>query len=138
MSMEQPPPEVLAFVVADHGYRDDVSGKLFLLGIRWFIGASTFPWHQPRLTVYVALVEGRGENVFQVRLIDVDQAREPVFVEEATVNFSDPITEHEVVFQLPDLVFPEPGEYRVELYADGRFLRERRLVLIPLENPGQL
>ena len=55
---------------------------------------------------------------------------------ETTVNFLDPTEEVEVVFRLLDLVFPEPGDYRVQLYGAGQFLRERRFLLIPLENPG--
>jgi hypothetical protein len=74
----------------------------------------------------------------QVRLVDVDDEREAVFVDERTVTFPDPLTEVEVVFPLPDLVFPEPDEYRLQLYADGQFLRERQIVLIQLENPDVL
>jgi len=42
----------------------------------------------------------------------------------------------EIVFRLIDLVFPEPGDYRLQLSAAGQFMKERRLLIIPLENPG--
>jgi hypothetical protein len=59
--MEQPPPEVLALVVADLAYRDDVSGKYFILGSRFWIAATGgFPYTHPRLAVYAALTNGRG------------------------------------------------------------------------------
>jgi hypothetical protein len=137
MSMEQPPPEVLALVVADLGYRDDVSGKFFLLGTRRVIWTRELPLTHPRLAIYTAMIGGRGEVPLELRVLDADEAREPIIAEEVNVSFPDPLTEIEVVFHLTDLVFPEPGEYRFQLFAAGQFLRERRVSIVPLENPGQ-
>src|SRR5688500_12292229 len=135
--MEQPLPEVLALVLADDVFHDDVSGKLFILGIRSVMGANVFPWNVTRLAAYVALVDGRGETSFRLRLVDADEDREPVFENESLVTFPDPLTEIELVFKLSNLVFPEPGEYRLQLYATGQFLRERRVVIVPLEDAGR-
>jgi uncharacterized protein DUF6941 len=134
--MEQPPPEVLALVLADHVHRDDLSDKLFILGTRSAIGARSFPWTHPVLAIYAALVDGRGETALRFRLVDADEAREAVAEEETVVTFPDPVTELQVVVFFSDLVFPEPGDYRLQLLADGQFLRERRLLVVPLENPG--
>ncbi len=69
-------------------------------------------------------------------VIDVDEAREPVLDFETKVNFLDPTEEIEIAFRLVDLVFPEPGDYRWQLFGAGQLLRERRFLVIPLENPG--
>lgn len=135
--MEPPLPEVLALIITDQVYRDEVSGTLSMLGIRSAIGATAFPWNHPRLSAYVALANGRGETSMRIRLVDSDEDRDPVFEDETQVTFPDPLAEIELVFKLSDLVFPEPGEYRLQLLAAGQFLRERRLVIIPLENPDQ-
>lgn len=137
MPIEQQPPEVLALVAADHVYRDDVTGKLFILGTRSAFGAVAFPFSCPSLAVYVSMIDGRGEKALLIRLIDVDAVREPVLEYETTVNFLDPTEEVEVVFRLEELVFPEPGDYRLQIHGAGQFLRERRLLIIPLENPGR-
>jgi hypothetical protein len=137
MPSEPPPPQVLALLVADHVHRDDISGKLFILGTRSGINAAAFPFHHPGLAVYAALTEGRGETEIQVRLIDVDEEREPVFAIDTRVAFSDPIVEMEVAFLVEDLIFPEPGDYRAQLLAGGQVLAERRIRLPPLENPGE-
>jgi hypothetical protein len=134
--VEQPPPEVLALVIADHVYRDDTSGKFFVLGTRASMGAGALPFTCPSLAVYAGLINGRGETALRLRLIDVDEAREPVVEFETVVNFLDPTEELEIAFRLLDLVFPEPGDYRLQLYAAGQFLRERRFLVIPLEAPG--
>jgi hypothetical protein len=52
--------------------------------------------------------------------------------------FSPPTDEGAGVFLLRDLVFPEPGDYRLQLWGAGRLLRERRFLVIPLENPDPL
>lgn len=134
MAGEQPPPRALALLVADHMHRDDISGKLFILGIRYWLAATTFPWSHPKLAVYAALTNGRGNTEVKVRLIDVDEEREAVFTHDTHVMFSDPTVESELVFLVEDLIFPEPGDYRLQLFAAGQFLGERRIRLTLLEN----
>ncbi len=136
MPVERQPPEVLALVIADHVHRDDGGGKFFILGTRASIGAAAFPFTCSSLAVYASLIDGRGETPMRLRLIDVDEAREPVLEFETTVNFLDPTEEVELAFRLVDLVFPEPGDYRLQLYGADQLLRERRFLVIPLENPG--
>lgn len=137
MPVEHQPPEVLALLVADHVHRDEGSGKFFILGTRSWIGAATFPHTCPGLAVYAVLADGRGETTVKVRLIDVDETRDPVVEFETVVAFLDPSADVEVAVRLVDLVFPEPGEYSLQVYGAGQFLRERRLFLVPLENPGK-
>jgi hypothetical protein len=51
------------------------------------------------------------------------------------VTFPNPVTEVELVVVLDEIVFPEPGEYRLQLFAAGQLWRERRVMVIALENP---
>jgi len=134
--VEQPPPEVLALILVDYVHRDDSTGKFFLLGTRASSNAAVFPFHCPSLGVYASMIDGRGETALRLRLIDVDETREPVLEFETMVNFLDPTEELEIAFHLVNLAFPEPGDYRLQLYAGEQFLRERRFLVIPLENPG--
>ena len=134
VATEQPPPEVLALLIADQVYQDPVSGKVTVLGMSSAIGATVFPFSHPGVTVYAALTDGRGETPIQVRLLDVDEVREPVWEHQTDVSFPDPITEVELVVVLDDIVFPEPGEYRLQLLGAGQLLRERRLMVIALED----
>jgi len=125
-------------IVADQIYRDDLSGTLSILGIRTVIGATSLPLHHPGLIVYAALVEGRGSIVFELRFVDIDEEREPIYSIDADVTFRDPLTAVELIFEMNDLVFPEKGEYRVQLLVNGQLLRERRLTVLPLNtNRGE-
>ena len=136
MAIEQQPPEVLALLIADYVHRDDSTAKFFLLGTRAAIGAAAFPFSCPSLAVYASMIDGRGETLLRLRVIDVNEERESVLEFDTTVNFLDPTEEVEIAFRLVDLIFPEPGDYRFQLYGAGQFLRERRFLIIPLENPG--
>src|SRR4051794_7047377 len=57
------------------------------------ISEATFPFTCPTLAVYASLIDGRGETPLRLRLIDVDESREPVVDFETTVNFLDPTEE---------------------------------------------
>lgn len=129
--MEKPLPEVLALVVADLVYHDDVSEKLSVLGVRSRFFASSYPCRITQLSAYAVIVEGRGAMTFEIRVTDAE--RPPVYENEVEVNFSDPLTEVELIFDMKDLTFPEPGEYRLQLRVAGRFLCERRLLLVPIQ-----
>lgn len=100
-------------------YRDEISGKVSVLGMSSVIGATEFPWTHPGIVVYAALSDGR-ETAVQVRLIDADESREPVWETETVVDFPDPITELELVVFLDEVVFQEPGDYRLQLYGAPR------------------
>ena len=131
--MSAPPPEVIALVLADQVYRDEDSGKLFVLGVRSRIGAASFPLSHGHLVVYVALVNGRGAAAIGIRLIDADEEDEPLAEQEVIIEFPSPLDEVQVIFDLHNLTFPTHGDYRLQLLCDGHFLRERILVVFPKE-----
>lgn len=136
MPVEQQPPEVFAVLIADYVHRDENTGRFVIVGTRSSIGAANFPCERRSLSVYAALTDGRGETAIKVCLVDADQGREPVLEFETMLSFQDPTEELEIAFVLSDLVFPEPGDYRLQLYGADQLLRERRFLVIPLENPG--
>lgn len=132
--MEKPLPVVLALVVADLVYHDDISSKPFILGVRSVILGSSFPCEIPRLAVYAAVVEGRGTMTLEIRLIDADEERTAVYEAAADVTFRDPLTEVELTFEMKDMSFPQQGDYRLQMRVDGRFLCERRLWLVDTDS----
>jgi hypothetical protein len=122
--VEQQPPEVLALLIADHVHRDDGTGKFFILGTRASIGAAAFPFNCPSLAVYAGLVDGRGETPVRLRLIDADEAREPVLEFETTVNLREPFSNSGML--------PTPGKCR-ELAAEVDWEFHRAVGLLPPE-----
>lgn len=128
--MIQQLPQVLTMTIADVVHRDSSSGKFFILGTYNTIAAQDFPCVHPIMGVYLALTDGRGKTPLTIRLIDAEEEREPLLIIEALVDFPDPTQVVEVGFSCQRVEFPQPGEYRLELFAAGEPLLERRLFVM--------
>ncbi len=116
----------MALLICDHVWRDPRSGKHSLLGTFFGLGASSFPL-VTSLSVYFSVTEGRGSLPVRMELIDVDEEREPVFDVEGVFEFQDVRQVVEGTFVFENISFPEPGEYRLNLFIAGEFLMERAL-----------
>jgi len=123
----QQPPIVLAMVPADRILVDVATGKNTVEGTFQSLSATVFPFVCQRFAVYVVLTDGYGETRVRLVLVDVDEEREPVFEMETMVEFSDPLAVAEVAFTREVVAFPEPGEYRLQLFAANEPLMERRV-----------
>lgn len=130
-----PPPYALAIIICDNLWKDQLSGKTYILGTYTAIRAKTFPAVHPQMAVHLTLTGGRGMNNIRVRLIDTDEEREPVWETNLEVDFPDPRIMFELGLTLGAVRFPEPGEYRVQVHRDGDLVVERRIVAIQLQPP---
>lgn len=134
MPVEQQPPQVLAMLLADTVLTDWATGKNTVQGIYQHLRAAAFPFTHPALTVYVMLAEGRGKTEVRLRLIDVDEEQAPLVELKAAVDFPNPFVAREIIFSQPKVVFPVPGEYRLQLFGAGELLLDRRLEVNPEED----
>lgn len=121
------PPLVLSMVVCDAAWTDPATGKRTLLGVFSHSASPTFPLVLPQLTVYMAVTAVRGRTPLQLRLVDAEERRPAVFVHEGVADAPDPLAVVETVWAAQQVVLPEPGDYRLQLTANGRLLLERRL-----------
>lgn len=128
--MIQQLPQVLTMTIADVVHRDAGNGKFFILGTYNSIATQGFPCIHPVMGVYLALTDGRGKTPLTVRLIDAEEERDPLLMIEALVDFPDPTQVVEVGFSCQRVEFPQPGEYRLQLFAAGEPLLERRLFVM--------
>ena len=135
MPMDKPAPDVLSLIVCDQIITDRLSGKQSLIGMFSKVHAQRFPAAHPHLCVFVALTEGYGETELEIRIVDANDARPPLVAGKGRVNFKDPRAIANLSLQFHGLTFPEPGEYRVQLYARGELLREARLQLVQVKMP---
>ena len=88
------------------------------------------------MTVFAEITECHGRKPFIVRVVDVDEQRAPLVEVDTEVDSIDPLAIALLVLRIDGLVFPEPGEYRVQLVSAGTPLMERRLVLTQIEEPN--
>jgi hypothetical protein len=127
------PPYALAIGICDLVYRDRGTGKRFILGCFSAIHAYDFPAVHPGIGIYIDLTNGHGQVIVKVQIVDSDEARDPIWMTESEVVFSDPRGVAELDYLIGGLTFTEPGEYRVEVFAAGAFVIERRLLVNKLE-----
>lgn len=133
MAADKPVPDVLALVVCDQIITDRLTGKQSLIGMFSKVHAPGFPATHPQLSVYVALTEGYGETELTIRIVDSNESRPPIVEGKGRVNFKTPRAIANLALQFHGLTFARPGEYRVQIYANGQLLREARLELVQLE-----
>ncbi len=94
----------------------------------------SFPCKHPKLAVYLELTGGHGRFPFEFKIIDCNEEREPLFTATGDVDFADPRAILEMSFVITNLEFPEPGEYRCQVFANNEFVIERRLLV---QNTGE-
>ena len=120
-------------IVCDQIITDRMTGKQSLIGMFAKVHAAGFPVSHPQLSVFVALTDGYGEVELLIRIVDANDARPPIVEGRGKVNFKNPRAIANLALAFHGLRFPEPGEYRVQLYSNGELLREARLHLIQVK-----
>lgn len=97
------------------------------------INATQFPATHPLMSVYVTLTDGYGKPEVKLVLIDVDEEREPICELLQVIDMPNPMDVIEIAFFIKNATFPEPGEYRFQLYGNDEFLMERRILINKLK-----
>lgn len=128
-------PYVLSLLVCDSVIFDRATNKPTIVGCFSSIGSLQFPAFHPGMMVFAELADGRGESIITFRLVDVDEET-VLFEASVPYPFTDPLVVAQLVFQVPAVMFPEPGEYRLQLNASDEPLMERRIVLFQIGGPG--
>lgn len=131
--MSKPVPEVLSLLVCDQIITDRMTGKQSLIGMFSKIHTRGFPASHPQLCIFVMMTEGYGEIDVLLRVVDSNDSRAPIVEGKGKVRFKDPRAIANLSLQFHGLTFPEPGEYRIQLFAEGELLREARLELVQLK-----
>lgn len=130
MSPEPPPalPVLNAILLADAVLRDEYSGKCTVVGIFDSISAAAFPAEHRNLWLYLSLTELHGSADIEVRIVTADEDETVLFGGPLPrVDSESPLLVHEVPAVIDRVVFPAPGEYRLQLLVGVEVFAERRL-----------
>ena len=130
IAAEMPLPYVVAMVFCNAITVELGSNNITLHGCFSAIFAMSFPAVHPRMAVYVALTNGRGNVPFRLLLVHSEGDSKPVFEAGGTIQFTDPLATVELRVPIPPASFPQPGVYFLQLYANNQFLMERRLLVM--------
>ncbi len=131
MAQQQSPiaPVVLTLLLCEKIIVDARTQQYSLVGLVSNVNASRFPVRSPSLCIYTEVTGGHGLTTLSVRIVDVDEVRDPVVKLELELNLENPLAVSQFVFGLPPLIFPEAGDYRLQALAAGSRLLEKRLIL---------
>lgn len=131
-----PPPICLALVVADLVWKDSATEKITILGTFSALQHREYPGRTEHIGIYAALTNGRGDVDTLVQVVDENEEREPALKVPGHASFADPRQIAEWPLNVGPLVLPEPGAYRLQLYAGEELLCERRIIAHELTDSG--
>lgn len=132
MTTFKPKPDVISLIVCDQIITDRLTGKQSLIGMFSRVHGRLFPASHPQLSVFVMLTDGHGKTELMIRIVDSNDARPPIVEGKGLVDFKNPRAIAHLALQFHGLVFPQPGEYRVQIFCHGELLREARLELVEM------
>lgn len=122
----------VALIICDLVIEDVRTHNKTVVGMFNQVGALSFPCIQPRLTILAALTEGRTATSVKLRLNRVENER-PLLEVTGSVEFKDPLRVTDFIYELRNVVFPEPGLYAVSIHEGECMLRERRFLVQELQ-----
>ena len=132
-----PTPKANAMLICDQVITDKSTGKKSLIGVFENISAAVFPCIHHLLSVYVKLTEAHGTYRFALELIDLKRnvaiARGEIPHDIVTDN---PRSVHELVFNLRNLKFLDPGDYEFRIFANGKIFGQKTFLVQQLSAQG--
>ena len=121
------PPKVNSFLLCDYIIQEHRTGKKSLIGIFHNIVAGQFPFSHPSLFIYANLSDAMGSYDFEIKLLELDgqsiigQGKIP------KIEIGDRLKPVEIAMNIRQLVFPKPGKYEFELFANDELIETRDL-----------
>src|SRR4030095_285264 len=104
--------------ICDHTIREEITGKVSLIGIFAAVQCPAVPVVLPSLCVYVNVADAQGLYRLRLELMQSDSMR-VIGRGEGDLHVVDLRLPAEFVFQLQGLAFDRAGRYQFNLYANG-------------------
>lgn len=130
-----PPPVLLSAIVCDAVIVDKRTDKGTVVGVFDTIHAPQYPARHHTLCLFCQLTNGRGRVGVHIRIVDLEDEEKVLIETTLPAEFVDVRQVANVIWEVGGLVFPHPGEYRVQLLVGTEFLGERRILCKKVESP---
>jgi hypothetical protein len=129
-------PIMLSAIICDRVIFDKITGMPSLINIIQTVNAPAYPIRNV-LVFFCELTNGHGRTKTTVRLVNTQNDDKPIFEQSGDVEFTDVQQIVTLAVGLHGVVFPEPGEYRFQLFTEGELLGERRVICRKIPMPGK-
>ncbi len=125
----------LIFTLFCDDIRQEVGGKISLMGLFEHIYATQFPVAHPRLVIIQEWAEGRGEHEARTVLLSPDRKTElrETF---STISLNDTNFRQRDISVHLNLEFPVPGTYWLETFLDNELICSIPLKIVLVKEPS--
>ena len=130
-------PILLSAIVCEKVIFDKVSGTPSIINIIQAINASKYPLRYGGIVFFCELTNGHGSTEAKIRLVNVQENDRVIFEQGGKIRFKDVKEVVTLAVNLHGIVFPQPGEYRFQLFGDEYLLGERRIVCRKIKLPSR-
>jgi len=134
--MSDVPPILLSAITCDRAIFDRITGMPSIINIVQVVNSQQFPVRNSQLVFFCEMTNGHGETDIEIRLVNVEEEDNVLFSQGKRVVFKDVRHVLTMALNMQGVIFPEPGEYRFQLFANGRLLGERRVMCRQVEFPA--
>ena len=130
-------PVILTLLLCERIILDRSTNQLTLIQLIQNFNSPKFPARVPRWFLYSEFTGCHGPVSISFRIVDVDEELDPVCQLDFQAHQDNPLLVAHTCFQLPNMVFPKEGEYRVQAVAGTAAPLEKRLTARKLTPPQQ-
>lgn len=117
-----PIPSVLALLLCDQVITDAETNKKSLIGVFENINAPNFPVQVPSMALYAKLADAEGMYDLKVRVVRLRDESLVGEIELKSAETKDHLQPVDLVLKINGLLFPEPGKYEFQLFANEIYL----------------
>ena len=128
--MPAPPPVVKAFLICDYVIHEAETNKKSCVGIFHQISAERFPCRHGQLSIYANLIDGAGSYAFKLTLVHLQDGKEIGSGGAPPVRIPDRLQTAELAFRLENIIFPEPGKYEFNLFANDQLVARKEISVV--------
>lgn len=122
-------PVAKPFLLCDDVIANPTTGKPHIVN-RWDTvtvpATATWPYTLPKLCLFAWLRDGIGDVRFRFELVDLRTGDLAALPWRQTVQLRHPLQSLYAKFLLPNVTFPAPGYYAVEVYWNGEIADDHR------------
>ena len=117
-------PVGIGLVVCDNVYRES-GNKQALVGLFNRIRSRQFPAVHPKMCVYASVTDVRPNTVLALDIVHSETDQTVTRLEGPPPGAVEPTTICDLVFELQNLEFPEPGRYYIRFHGNNHILLQR-------------
>jgi Family of unknown function (DUF6941) len=129
MALSERQPTLSAMLICERVIREAETGLVSLIGVFEGVQSPQRPTVVPALWVYAKITDAQGEYEFRLDIVRRNDEQQIAQAAIPGLRLDDPLQPGEVIIQLGGLKFEEAGHYDFRLYANGRFVGTKSLLV---------